>query len=382
MKKELKKRFAVISLMFGMLIGCTFVSEAKLISTEEQAYRNQVLKVTGIIDTDENADAASTRAEFAKMLVQASAQKNLIGTITVSAANDVPASNLYAVYIRTALLNNWMRSRIGGSFDPEGGVTLTDAAKAAMTMLGYTDQDFSGDVNNMRIAKFCSLGLNDGVSVTGAYDVLTKKDARNVVYNILKTNSKNSNNIYGSAINLSLSSDGSINATNVLDDSLVGPILITSYDNIQANLPFNISEGTFYYNGSKTSYYQNQQLLYYTSQIQNCGWLIMYYNTDSKTVFAYGQDTGNSAYHCIRGTVNGVNYEDDNIVSPSQVIVDGTVYNLGTTDAKFMFSINGTVEVGDQVVLICKKSTTTDYNGSDVSSYYVTGVVMYRKKGN
>jgi len=381
MKKQLKRRILSIALMLGMILGSTFVSEAKIISTDEQSYRNQVLKVTGIIDTDENPDAPSTRAEFAKMLVQSSSQKNLIGTITVSAANDVPASNPYAVYIRTALLNNWMRSRLGGSFDPEGGVTLTDAAKAAMTMLGYTDQDFAGDVNSMRIAKFCSLGLNDGVSATGAYDVLTKKDIRNVVYNILKTNPKNGNNIYGSSINLTLASDGSINASNVLDDSLVGPILIKTYDAIQANLPFNMSEGTYYYNGSKTSYYQNQQLMYYTSQLQNCGWLIMYYNTDSKTVFAYGRDTGNTAYHCIRGTVNGVNYADDNIVSPSQVIVDGTVYNLGTTDAKFMFSINGTVEVGDEVVLICKTSTTTDYNGQDTSVYYVTGVVMYRKKG-
>ena len=364
----------------GLLLTGSFQASAAVLTTNDQDYRNQVFRVCGISDC-ENPEQPVTRAEFAKMLVLCSPQKDLLGPAGVAAASDVPAGHAYSGYIRTALRNSWMRNRLGGNFEPDGYVTLTDAAKAAMTMLGYTDSDFAGNVGSGRLAKFCALNLNDGVSVTGTSDSLTKQDAVNILYNALKTNTKQGGGILGSGISLTLSADGSLNATAVLDNTMKGPILIKNYDEIQKQLPFPISEGVFYYNGVRTGYFYNLQLLSYSSQIDNCGWLIMFYNESTKSVWGYGQDTGDNAYHCVRGTVQTVYYDSENIVSPSSVVVNDVVYSLGSSDAKFMFSVNGTITVGDEVVLICKKNTNTEYSEDGMSTYYVTGVVLYRKRG-
>lgn len=376
----MKNLKTVISVLFLVII-MGMSSYAMTIATGTQDYRNQVIKVCGISDM-ENLTETCTRAQFAKMLVLSSSQKDVIGTSDISAAADVPGSNAYSKYIRIALRNNWMRTRLNGSFDPDGGLTLNDAAKAAMTALGYADSDFSGNKNEERLSKFCALGLNKGVGAVSGVDQITKQEAVNVIYNMLKTNSKGGQNIYGSAINLSLASDGELNATNVLDDTMQGPVLIKTYSDLAANLPFALSEATCYYNGNMTSYYNGLQLLSYSSQLDNCGWLIIYYNEASKTVWGYGADTGGNAYHCIRGTVNAIYYDSDNIVSPTSVNIDGINYSLNSADVKFMFSINGTIGVGDEVVLVCKaNSEGNKLEGESVTSYYATAVVLYRKKG-
>lgn len=379
MIKHFIRSIATAVLAAGLVLGLCFTSEAAAVTTSNQDYRNSVFKACGLSDLS-NLDQPQTRAEFAQMLVLCSSQKDLVGNTNVSAATDVPASNPYAKYIRVALKNSWMRNRLGGNFEPNGTVTLTDAAKAVMTMLGYSDSDFTGNVNDGRLSKFCSLGLNEGVKASGAYDTLTRQDAINVLYNALKTVPKQGNSILGTAINLSLSADGSLNANSVLDSTMKGPILIKNYSEIQENLPFPMAEGTFYYNGAKTSYYQSLQLLPYNSQLDNCGWLIIYYNEASKTVWGYGQDTGSNAYHCVRGTVNAINYDSENIASPTSILLNDTVYSLGNSDTKFMFSVNGSVAVGDEVIIICKQNTKTETAEEGLSTYYVTGVVMYNKR--
>ena len=377
-KLSVKLSVAVLAMVLAIAIS----PYAMTLSTGTQDYRNQVIQVCGISDT-ENLTETCTRAQFAQMLILASSQKDIIGGSAISAAADVPGSNAYAKYIRLALRNNWMRTRLSGNFDPDGGLTLNDASKAAMTALGYIDNDFSENVTEERLAKFCSLGLNNGVGAVTGVDQLTKQEAINVIYNMLKANTKGSQNIYGSAINLTLASDGELNATSVLDDTMQGPVLIKAYNELSTSLPFALSEATCYYNGSMTSYYSNLQLLSYSSQLQNSGWLIIYYNEASKTVWGYGTDSGDNAYHCVRGTVNAIYYDSDNIVSPTSVYVGDTLYTLNSADVKFMFSVNGTIGVGDEVILICKgNSGGNAMEGETATSYYATGVVLYRKKGS
>jgi len=374
-----RKVFLTGAVLAVLIVLLSFPAMAATVGTAEQAYRNQVLKVCGISDLS-NLTQPMTRAEFAKVLVMCSSQRDLVGQTNIAAASDVPASHPYAKYIRIALKNNWIRNKLGGRFAPDEAVTLTEVSKAVMTMLGYSDSDYEGNVNDGRLALFTSLGLGDGSYASSAYEQMTVQGALNVMYNALKTNLKQSNSILGAAIDLTVSSDGSINATNVLDQSMKGPILIKTYAQIQQNLPFAMEEATFYYNGSQTSYYRNLQLLSYSSQLDNCGWLIIYYNEGTKTVWGYGQDSGGNAYHCIRGTVDCIYYESDNIAAPSAVVIGGTQYSLGSSDAKFMFSVNGTIGVGDNVVLICKQNT--DMSGEEsMSTYYAVGVVLYRKKG-
>lgn len=380
-KRGLKRIRGVVLFCAAFLSLGRFPAGAQLLASGTQSYRNQVVNVCGITDISA-LEEPCTRREFARMVVMASTQKDLAGSAPIAASPDVPGSDAYAKYVRIALRNGWMRTKLGGNFDPDGTVTLSEAAKAAMALLGYTDSDFSGNVNEQRLAKFCATGLNEGVGGQGMYDPLTRQEAVNVIYNTLKASPKNGNGIYGTCIGLSLASDGELNATGILDDSMKGPVLIKTYNELKTLLPFDIDTANCYYNGTRTSYYTNLQLLSYSSQLSNFGWLILYYNEASQTVWAYGADSGDTAYHCVRGTVNAIYYDSDNIVSPTSVLLEDTIYPLSGSDIKFLFSVNGTIGVGDEVVLICKSNVEgTSIEGEGVVNYYATGAVLYRKKG-
>lgn len=375
------KRFllALTALLLTVLpAGVSFGIELGSGTTD---YRNQVLYACGIIDLN-GLDQPLTRQEFARMVVMASSARDSLGAAAIAAAPDVPAASEFAPYIRAALKNGWMRTKLGGVFDPAGTVTLNDAVKACMTMLGYADSDFQGNVNDGRLARFTSLGLKDGAAAAGAYDPLTKQDAVNILYNTLKANMKTGNSIGGSSIGLTLASDGELNASGVLDNTMKGPILATSYEAIKNSLPFDITEATCYFNGSKTDYYTNLQLLSFSNQIMNQGWIILYYNEATKTVWGYGSQAENGSYKCIRGTIQAIYYDAENIASPTSVSVNGTTYSLTGAEVKFLFSVNGSISVGDEVILILRSNTEGNSMAGDVSqSYTVTGAVLYHKKG-
>ena len=77
------------------------------------------------------------------------------------------------------------------------------------------------------------------------------------------------------------------------------------------------------------------------------------------------------------GRLNAVYYDSANIVSPSSVSVGNQEYELSGSDVKFMFSINGDIEVGDEVILIVQQNTSVSSDGTEEYVYYCTGVVSY-----
>ena len=103
--------------------------------------------------------------------------------------------------------------------------TYKDASKAFLTMLGYADSDFTGDLASSRISKFNYLELNEKVS-RQPDEVLTQTDCVNIFYNLLKAKKKDSNEIYGAVLGCELNSDGEINPITILDDERKGPILV------------------------------------------------------------------------------------------------------------------------------------------------------------
>lgn len=66
-------------------------------------------------------------------------------------ADGKPGTHPDAVYIRIAA-SGWMTGFWGGLFKPEEYITYKDAVKAALTMLGYSDEDFTGDLASSRIS--------------------------------------------------------------------------------------------------------------------------------------------------------------------------------------------------------------------------------------
>ena len=57
--------------------------------------------------------------------------------------------------------------------------------KAVLTLLGYTDEDFTGDLVSSRISKFNYLELNEDVSRQAA-DEVNQTDCMNIFYNTVK----------------------------------------------------------------------------------------------------------------------------------------------------------------------------------------------------
>ena len=103
--------------------------------------RKKAVSLLGIITTS-NYQANVTRGEFAELLVKASDYKeaaNAAGTVSVFV--DVSSKSQYSAAIRTAATNSWMSGYLGGNFKPDEGVTMRDAIKAVLGVLGYTNED-------------------------------------------------------------------------------------------------------------------------------------------------------------------------------------------------------------------------------------------------
>lgn len=350
-------------MIFTLIIGCSTSSFAVTIGSGTQSYRLNVLNAIGVADETYNSDNICTRGQFAKLLVLSSSyneEGNV--TLTSAAANDVPASNENAAYIKTALVQGWMRTRLGGVFSPDSPLTLNDAAKATLTCLGYTDEDFPTDVLSERLAMFKSLNLDEGVTAVNGTDSLTMTDAVNVIYNLLRSYTKGSQSIYGSALDLTLASDGELNATNVLQAKMVGPILVKSLTELENAFPFDIDSAIYYYDDTNAGKYGKS---YMENHITSNGWLVVYYNEATQTIWAYGEGTDDSVRRCVYGQVTAISYDNENIAAPDKVYVNAIEYTLSSEDAKFMFSLNGTIQVGDYVVMVVE-------NNSDESTEQTT----------
>ena len=125
--------------------------------------RRQVVNLTGILNVSDYTGQV-TRGDFARMLVNASSYRENLPTSSVSVFADVPSTHPDAIYIRIAASQGWMTGFLGGLFKPEEYITYKDAVKAALAMLGYSDEDFTGDLASSRISKFNYLELNEEVN--------------------------------------------------------------------------------------------------------------------------------------------------------------------------------------------------------------------------
>ena len=125
--------------------------------------REQVVDLVGIMSVTD-ATAQVSRADFAEMLVKASSWRENLTSTAVSVFADVPASHPSAIYIRIAASQGWMTGFLGGLFKPDDYITYKDAVKAILALLGYTDDDFTGDLASSRISQFNYLELNEEVT--------------------------------------------------------------------------------------------------------------------------------------------------------------------------------------------------------------------------
>lgn len=357
------------------------------ISTANFNLRQQVVKLTDIMEITSFRESV-TRADFAKMLVKASSYRENLPTSNVSVYADVPATDPNAVYIRIAAREGWMSGYLGGKFKPEDPVLYKDAVKAILTMLGYTDEDFTGDLVSSRISKFNYLELNEDVSRQAA-DEVNQTDCMNIFYNLLKANKKDSNEIYGKILDCELNSDGEINPITILDDARKGPILVHKNFSVSQSVPFDTEDANVFLNGVAST------LSAVRSAQQQAGFAVLYYNVKSKTIWAYttmgwdkDDDSGNNSYILLKGEIKNIYYKSTDVMTPTSVRIEVDKANsddsfdssededsdgyltisLDSSELQYMFSIYGDLEVGDDVVLVCSRNGSS-YTAVDALEY-------------
>ena len=348
--------------------------------------RRQVVNLTGILNVTDYTGQV-TRGDFARMLVNASSYRENLPTSSVSVFADVPSTHPDAIYIRIAASQGWMTGFLGGLFKPEEYITYKDAVKAALAMLGYSDEDFTGDLASSRISKFNYLELNEEVN-RQPEEVLNQTDCMNIFYNLLKTKKKDSSEIYGAVLDCELNSDGEINPITILDDERKGPILVRKGFSVIQSVPFGSENANVFLNGTAST------LEAVKASQQDAGFAVVYYNVKSKTIWAYttrGWDDddleGNNAYVLLKGEVKNIYYKSTDVMTPTSIRLeidddnsdgdfgedgideDGYLtISLNSSELQYLFSIYGGIEVGDEVVMVCNKSGSS-YTAVDAIEY-------------
>ena len=388
----MKRPYAACRYVCGSLAAVTAVTSALpmtvMANTSSANFdmRRQVVNLTGILNVSDYTGQV-TRGDFARMLVNASSYRENLPTSSVSVFADVPSTHPDAIYIRIAASQGWMTGFLGGLFKPEEYITYKDAVKAALTMLGYSDEDFTGDLASSRISKFNYLELNEEVN-RQPEEVLNQTDCMNIFYNLLKTKKKDSSEIYGAVLDCELNSDGEINPITILDDERKGPILVRKGFSVIQSVPFGSENANVFLNGTAST------LEAVKASQQDAGFAVVYYNVKSKTIWAYttrGWDDddleGNNAYVLLKGEVKNIYYKSTDVMTPTSIRLeidddnsdgdfgedgideDGYLtINLNSSELQYLFSIYGSIEVGDEVVMVCNKSGSS-YTAVDAIEY-------------
>lgn len=348
------RKFIALGLSMTILLSTVLMPwHPKQVTAASKA--EQVIDALGIMNTDQGKMRESTdtvtRSQFAQMLVNVSSHKGKVSSKSnVALFRDVPKDYWAAGYILTAVSQGWMTGYLDGTFKPERGITLQEAASAAVKLLGYTNSDFSGNVigGQMNLYRSKGLGKNIGLSEK-AY--MRGKDCSNLFYNTLNAKTKDGK-VYAESVGYVLSANGELDYLAFIDSDMEGPIIAD--ENWKNEIPFSVNSATVYKDSKKCSY----------SEIDNND--VLYFSESIKTIWAY--DTK------VTGTIQSIN--PDNI-SPDSVILAGKEYMLATSEMRSEFSSMGEVEEGDLVTLLLgKDNSVAGVLSIDEFNVTLTGVVI------
>lgn len=328
--------------------------------------RQKAVSLLGIL-TSSDMSAVVTREEFARMLVNASSYRtNVSTTSNVSVFSDVENTSEYAHDIRIAAENGWMSGYLGGLFRPEEPIAMKDAVKAVLALLGYENSDFSGNLQGNRMAKFGMLSLDSNI-YRDSDEVLTREDCVNLFYNLMKAEMKTGGQYGSSVFGLTYNSDGEVNTSSILDDSLKGPkILNNESRNLKNLVPFSLDDATMFLNGETSD----------ATEINDYA-TVIYYHESTKTIFAYSDSGENKG--ATEGRIKAIYYSASDPFTPTSVVLDtyeqdredgeNDEFILNSSELQYLFSVYGDFRVGDDIAIVWEKSGTDEnaaYTAVDV----------------
>lgn len=283
--------------------------------------KQEALQALGILTAGDSLTSPVTRAQFAQMLVAASPYQDGAEGYGSSLFKDLKGDHWASGYVRIAIEQGWMTGYVDGSFRPDQAVTLEEGCAALLKALGYDPTALKGAYPAAQLSKASSLGLLDGVSARQG-GALTRQDCVDLFYNLL-TAQTSAGTVYGTTLGYTIT-NGQVDYSALVSSHTKGPFVAESS---ALSLPF--APGTVYYNGAVSA----------LSAVQPYD--VYYYNANMSTVWI--------CHNRVTGTLTGLS---PSAAAPTAVTVAGVSYQLGTSEAAYQLSSQGSFQEGDMVTLL------------------------------
>ena len=327
----MKKRTltALLTCCLALSLAVPALGAQTAVSEDEAA---QAVTALGILTGDEGGaldlSGQVTRAEFVTMAVKASPSGGQIGQAATSPYPDVPRDHWASGYVEAAVSLGLVSGYSDGTFRPDQPMGWAEGVSLVLALLGYGPEDFSGAYPTGQLALAHSLGLDQGVSARSAADVLTRRDAMYLFYNLLSAPDADGTP-YIQRLGHTLDASGKVDLLELTSGALEGPLV--AQGDWQSALPF--SPAAVRRDGSRVS----------AAAVQDYD--VLYWNASVSTVWAYSRKAS--------GAIQAL---EPNQSNPTSVTVAGRSYSIETSQAAFALSDLGDYGLGDTVTLLLGRS--------------------------
>ena len=325
----MKQRVITALLCLALTVG---LLPTALAATPQEEQAVQVLSALDIMVGDQNGNlnlsAVITRAEFTKLVMAASLQRESVGdTASVSPYPDVPRTHWAAPYVQAAVEAGYITGYLDGTFRPANPITLAEGVTMVLRLLGYQNSDFSGAYPAGQMAAYHNLDLDEGISAS-QNSSMTRRDSLYLFYNLMTARTKDGSAYYLNTLQAGLvNTRGEIDMVALINAAMEGPLVAER--SWQSVLPFDLSGATVYRNGALSS----------PEAIQDLD--VVYYSDSMRTVWAYS--------NLVTGTYESASPSPS---APGSITVAGKTYEIESTSAAFDLSDLGPYRVGDTITLL------------------------------
>ena len=327
----MKKRMltALLTCCLALSLAVPALGAQAAVSEDEAA---QAVTALGIMTGDASGDldlsGQVTRAEFVTMAVKASPSGGQIGQAATSPYPDVPRDHWASGYVEAAVSLGLVSGYSDGTFRPDQPMGWAEGVSLVLALLGYGPEDFSGAYPTGQLALAHSLGLDQGVSARSAADILTRRDAMYLFYNLLSAPDADGTP-YIQRLGHTLDASGKVDLLELTSGALEGPLV--AQGNWQSALPF--SPAAVRRDGAQIP----------ASAVQDYD--VLYWNPASGEIWVYTDRTS--------GTIQAL---EPSASHPTSVTVAGRAYEIETSSAALALSDLGQYRLGDPVTLLLGRS--------------------------
>ena len=327
----MKKRTltALLTCCLALSLAVPALGAQAAVSEDEAA---QAVTALGIMTGDASGDldlsGQVTRAEFVTMAVKASPSGGQIGQAATSPYPDVPRDHWASGYVEAAVSLGLVSGYSDGTFRPDQPMGWAEGVSLVLALLGYGPEDFSGAYPTGQLALAHSLGLDQGVSARSAADVLTRRDAMYLFYNLLSAPDADGTP-YIQRLGHTLDASGKVDLLELTSGALEGPLV--AQGDWQSALPF--SPAAVRRDGAQIP----------ASAVQDYD--VLYWNPASEEIWVYTDRAS--------GTIQAL---EPSASHPTSVTVAGRAYEIETSSAALALSDLGQYRLGDPVTLLLGRS--------------------------